>query len=246
VMVEVCDDGGGLNRDRILAKARERGLVAADEQPSQEQVMNLIFAPGFSTAEQLSEVSGRGVGMDVVRRNINDIGGHVQIHSNAGHGSTVRIRLPLTLAILDGQLARVGSEIYIVPIVSIVQTIQIKREQFSTVAHQGELYRLREEFIPIIRLHKLFDVRTAQPELLDGLLVIVEADGRRVGLFVDELLSQQQVVIKSLETNFRQITALAGATMLGDGRVALILDIPGIIVRFKDYERRRHTSQEAA
>ncbi len=246
VIVEVTDDGGGLNRDRILAKARERGLVAADEEPTEEKILNLIFAPGFSTAEQLSDVSGRGVGMDVVRRNINEIGGHVQIHSNAGHGSTVRIRLPLTLAILDGQLARVGSEIYIVPIVSIVETIQIKREQLNTVAQQAELYRLREEYLPIIRLHELFDIPAERTELLDGLLMIVEADGKRVGLFVDELLSQQQVVIKSLETNFRQITALAGATMLGDGRVALILDIPGIIVRFKDHERRRKPAQEAA
>jgi two-component system chemotaxis sensor kinase CheA len=184
--------------------------------------------------------------MDVVRRNINEIGGHVQIHSNPGRGSTVRIRLPLTLAILDGQLARVGGEIYIVPIVSIVETIQIKREQLSSVAQQAELYRLRDEYIPIVRLHELFDVQPEKTELLDGLLMIVEADGKRVGLFVDELLSQQQVVIKSLETNFRQITALAGATMLGDGRVALILDIPGIIVRFKDQERRRNPAQEAA
>jgi two-component system chemotaxis sensor kinase CheA len=184
--------------------------------------------------------------MDVVRRNINEIGGHVQIHSNPGRGSTVRIRLPLTLAILDGQLARVGGEIYIVPIVSIVETIQIKREQLGSVAQQAELYRLRDEYIPIIRLHELFDVEPEKRELLDGLLMIVEADGKRAGLFVDELLSQQQVVIKSLETNFRQITALAGATMLGDGRVALILDIPGIIVRFKDHERRRDPAQEAA
>jgi two-component system, chemotaxis family, sensor kinase CheA len=246
VIVEVSDDGGGLDRERILAKARERGLVAADEEPSEEQLMNLIFAPGFSTAEKLSEVSGRGVGMDVVRRNIKEIGGHVHIQSNAGHGSTVRIRLPLTLAILDGQLVRVGGEIYIVPIVSIVETIQIKREQLGTVAQQVELCRLRDEYVPIIRLHELFDVQVQQVELLDGLLMIVEADGKRVGLFVDELLAQQQVVIKSLETNFRAVMALAGATMLGDGRVALILDIPGIILRFKECAGRRITSQEAA
>jgi two-component system chemotaxis sensor kinase CheA len=246
VIVEVSDDGGGLNRDRILAKARERGLVAPEEELSEEQVMNLIFAPGFSTAEKLSDVSGRGVGMDVVRRNINEIGGHVQIYSNVEHGSTVRIRLPLTLAILDGQLARVGSEIYIVPIVSIVETIQIKREQLSTITQQAELYRLRDEYIPIVRLHELFDVQAEKIELLNGLLMIVEADGERVGLFVDELVSQQQVVIKSLETNFRQVTALAGATMLGDGRVALILDIPGIIVRFKEQASRQSTAQQAA
>jgi two-component system chemotaxis sensor kinase CheA len=181
-----------------------------------------------------------------VRRNINEIGGHVQIYSNVEHGSTVRIRLPLTLAILDGQLARVGSEIYIVPIVSIVETIQIKREQLSTITQQAELYRLRDEYIPIVRLHELFDVQAEKIELLNGLLMIVEADGERVGLFVDELVSQQQVVIKSLETNFRQVTALAGATMLGDGRVALILDIPGIIVRFKEQASRQSTAQQAA
>ena len=246
VIVEVSDDGAGLNRDRILAKARERGLVGQDEELTEEKVLNLIFAPGFSTAEVVSDVSGRGVGMDVVRRNINEIGGHVQIHSMPGKGSTVRIRLPLTLAILDGQLARVGEEIYIVPIVSIVETIQIKSEQISSVAQKADLYRLREEYIPIIRLYELFGIRADKTDLLDGLLMIVEADGRRVGLFVDELLSQQQVVIKSLETNFRQITGLTGATMLGDGRVALILDVPGLIVRFKDQDSRRDATKAAA
>ncbi len=246
VIVEVTDDGAGINRERILAKARERGLVQADEELSEEKIMNLIFAPGFSTAESLSDVSGRGVGMDVVRRNINEIGGHVQLYSSPGTGSTVRIRLPLTLAILDGQLARVGQEIYIVPIVSIVETIQIKREHTSSVAQRAELYRLRDEYLPIIRLYELFGVAADKTDLLDGLLMIVESDGRRVGLFVDELLSQQQVVIKSLETNFRQVTGLAGATMLGDGRVALILDIPGIIVRHREQGPGRPAAQEAA
>jgi two-component system chemotaxis sensor kinase CheA len=194
----------------------------------------------------VSDVSGRGVGMDVVRRNINEIGGHVQVYSTPGRGSTVRIRLPLTLAILDGQLARVGEEVYIVPIVSIVETIQIKREQISSVAKKAELFRLRDEYIPIIRLHELFSIQADKTDLLNGLLMIVEADGRRVGLFVDELLSQQQVVIKSLETNFKQVTGLTGATMLGDGRVALILDVPGLVVRFKDQETRRDAAKEAA
>ncbi|HEY6452123.1 MAG TPA: chemotaxis protein CheA, partial [Steroidobacteraceae bacterium] len=246
VIVEVSDDGAGLQRDRILAKARERGLVGADEELSDEKVLNLIFAPGFSTAEAVSDVSGRGVGMDVVRRNINEIGGHVQLYSTPGQGSTVRIRLPLTLAILDGQLARVGKEIYIVPIVSIVETIQIKRDQISSLAQKAELLRLRDEYLPIVRLYELFGVQADHTDLLNGLLMIVEADGKRVGLFVDELLSQQQVVIKSLETNFRQVTSLAGATMLGDGRVALILDIPGVIARFLDQPRRADSAQEAA
>jgi two-component system chemotaxis sensor kinase CheA len=246
VIVEVSDDGAGLQRDKILAKARERGLIGADEELSDDKILNLIFAPGFSTAEAVSDVSGRGVGMDVVRRNINEIGGHVQLYSTPGQGSKVRIRLPLTLAILDGQLARVGKEIYIVPIVSIVETIQIKGDQVSSLAQRAELFRLRDEYIPIVRLHELFAVQADNTDLPDGLLMIVEADGRRVGLFVDELLSQQQVVIKSLETNFRQVTALAGATMLGDGRVALILDIPGVIVRYMDQPPRGHSAREAA
>src|ERR1017187_939573 len=246
VIVEVSDDGAGLQRDKILAKARERGLVGADEELSDDKILNLIFAPGFSTAELVSDVSGRGVGMDVVRRNINEIGGHVQLYSTPGKGSTVRIRLPLTLAILDGQLTRVGREIYIVPIVSIVETIQIKRDQISSLAQKAELFRLRDEYIPIIRLYELFGVQADNTDLLNGLLMIVEADGKRVGLFVDELLSQPQVVIKSLETNFRQVTALAGATMLGDGRVALILDIPGVIVRYLNQARRADSAREAA
>jgi two-component system chemotaxis sensor kinase CheA len=246
VIVEVSDDGAGLQRDKILAKARERGLVGADEELPDDKILNLIFAPGFSTAEVVSDVSGRGVGMDVVRRNINEIGGHVQLYSTPGKGSTVRIRLPLTLAILDGQLARVGQEIYIVPIVSIVETIQIKREQISSLAHKAELFRLRDEYIPIVRMYELFGIQADNTDLINGLLMIVEADGKRVGLFVDELLSQQQVVIKSLETNFKQVTALAGATMLGDGRVALILDIPGVIARFLEKPERSDRAKVAA
>jgi two-component system chemotaxis sensor kinase CheA len=237
VVVEVSDDGGGLKRDRILAKARERGLVGADEELSEDRIFNLIFAPGFSTADVVSDVSGRGVGMDVVKRNINELGGHVQISSTPGKGSMVRIRLPLTLAILDGQLARVGNEVYVVPIVSIVETIQVKREQVNSIASRAQVFRLRDDYLPIVRLYDLFGVEPEHTDLLDGLLMIVEADGKRVGLFVDELMSQQQVVIKSLESNFRPVTGLAGATMLGDGRVALILDIPGVIARHEQSPR---------
>jgi len=246
VVVEVTDDGGGLRRDRILAKARERGLVGPDEELSEERIFNLIFAPGFSTADVVSDVSGRGVGMDVVKRNINELGGHVQIHSSAGKGSTVRIRLPLTLAILDGQLARVGSEVYVVPIVSIVETIQVRPELVSSIGARAQVFRLRDDYLPIVRLYDLFGVEPQHTDLLDGLLMIVEADGNRVGLFVDELMSQQQVVIKSLESNFRPVVGLQGATMLGDGRVALILDIPGVIARFQSQEARRKSAQRAA
>ena len=244
VIVEVSDDGGGLKSDKILAKARERGLVGLDEELSEDRVFNLIFAPGFSTADVVSDVSGRGVGMDVVKRNINELGGHVQIHSTPGKGSMVRIRLPLTLAILDGQLARVGSEVYVVPIVSIVETIQVRQELVSSIASRAQVFRLREDYLPIVRLYELFGIEPEHTDLLDGLLMIVEADGKRVGLFVDELMSQQQVVIKSLETNFRPVVGLAGATMLGDGRVALILDVPGVISRFHTLEQRQR--QEAA
>ncbi|HKU89411.1 MAG TPA: chemotaxis protein CheA [Steroidobacteraceae bacterium] len=246
VVVEVIDDGGGLKCDKILAKARERGLVGPDEELSEERVFNLIFAPGFSTADVVSDLSGRGVGMDVVKRNINELGGHVQIHSTAGKGSMVRIRLPLTLAILDGQLARVGSEVYVVPIVSIVETIQARQEQVSSIAASAQVFRLRDDYLPIVRLYDLFGVEPQHTDLLDGLLMIVEADGKRVGLFVDELMSQQQVVIKSLETNFRPVLGLAGATMLGDGRVALILDIPGVIARFQNKEAHITPAQRAA
>jgi two-component system, chemotaxis family, sensor kinase CheA len=246
VVVEVTDDGGGLKRDKILAKARERGLVGPDEELSEDRIYNLIFAPGFSTADVVSDVSGRGVGMDVVKRNINELGGHVQISSTPGKGSMVRIRLPLTLAILDGQLARVGNEVYVVPIVSIVETMQVRRELVNSIASKGEVFRLRDEYLPIVRLYDLFGIQPDHTELLDGLMMIVEADGKRVGLFVDELMSQQQVVIKSLETNFRPVTGLAGATMLGDGRVALILDIPGVITRFQTKESRRDAAQRAA
>jgi two-component system chemotaxis sensor kinase CheA len=246
VIVEVSDDGGGLRKDKILKKALERGLVTNEVELSEERILNLIFAPGFSTADVVSDVSGRGVGMDVVRRNINELGGHIQIFSKEGQGSTIRIRLPLTLAILDGQLARVGKEVYVVPIVSIVETIQVTRERVNAVASGGQVFRLRDDYLPIVRLHSLFDIEPDYTDLLDGLLMIVEADGKRVGLFVDELMSQQQVVIKSLETNFKQVTGLAGATMLGDGRVALILDIPGVITRFQAPEERGLTKPQAA
>ena len=230
VTVEVSDDGGGLDREKILRKARERGLVGADEELTDERVYNLIFAPGFSTADVVSDVSGRGVGMDVVRRNVAELGGHIQVLSEPGRGTTVRIRLPLTLAILDGQLVRVGAETYVVPLVSIVETIQVKADRVNSIAGQSELFRLRDDYLPILRLYELFGIEPRTTNLLEGLLMIVEADGRRVGIFVDDLLAQQQVVIKILETNFRQVPGLAGATMLGDGRVALIIDVPGLIM----------------
>jgi two-component system chemotaxis sensor kinase CheA len=229
IIIEVRDDGAGLNKARILQKARERALVAADQELSDEQIDNLIFMPGFSTAEAISDVSGRGVGMDVVRRNINDLGGHVQIFSKEGHGSTIRIRLPLTLAILDGQLVRVGKETYIFSLLAIVETIQVKRDRLNTVAGRTEVFRLRGEYLPVLKLYEQFGAEPDSKNVEDGLLVVVEADGSRVGVLVDDLLAQQQVVIKSLESNFKPVVGLAGATILGDGTVAFIIDVPGLI-----------------
>ncbi|MGH8625252.1 MAG: chemotaxis protein CheA [Gammaproteobacteria bacterium] len=227
IVIEVKDDGAGLNKEKILRKAQEQGLLSANDTVSEEQVQNLIFQPGFSTAEKLSDISGRGVGMDVVRKNINDLGGHVQIRSEVGKGSTLTIRLPLTLAILEGQLVRVGTETYVVPLTSIVESLQVEPKRVNALARRAELYKLRDEYISIIRLAQAFH---GHSHALDrGQLVVVEADNRRVGLSVDEMLGQQQVVIKSLETNFQQIKGVSGATILGDGRVALILDIPGLI-----------------
>lgn len=232
IVIRISDDGAGLNREKILQKAIASGLVGDKEELSDERIDNLIFQPGFSTAEQVSDLSGRGVGMDVVKRNISDLGGTVSIHSRQGEGSTVMIRLPLTLAILDGQLASIGEDTYILPLISIVESLQIRRENLKSVAGSTELYRFREEYIPIIRLYNLLGSGTGTDNLEQGLLVVVEAEGQQAGLFIDKLQGQQQVVIKSLETNFQQLEGVSGATILGDGRVALILDIPGLVHLF--------------
>jgi two-component system chemotaxis sensor kinase CheA len=229
IIIEVRDDGAGLNKVKILKKARERALVPPDQDLTDEQIDNLIFMPGFSTAEQLSDVSGRGVGMDVVRRNINDLGGHVQISSKEGLGSTIRIRLPLTLAILDGQLVRVGKEVYIISLLAIVETIQVTKDLVNTLVGRAQVFRLRDEYLPVVKLCDQFDVESDNRNAEEGLLVVVESDGKRVGVLVDDLLAQQQVVIKSLESNFKAVSGIAGATILGDGQVALIIDVPGLI-----------------
>jgi two-component system chemotaxis sensor kinase CheA len=237
IVIEIRDDGAGVNRRRVLEKARARGLVGEGEQPGDEAILDLLFQPGFSTAETVSDISGRGVGMDVVRRNIKDLGGSVEIRSEEGQGTLFTIRLPLTLAILDGQLVRVGEETYIIPLVSIVESLQIKEQHLNRVAGTVELYKLRESYIPIVRLHEVFARRADSAQLAGGLLVVVEGDGQRVGLLVDELLGQQQVVIKSLESNFRRVEGVSGATILGDGTVAVILDISGLIQLSRAYPR---------
>jgi two-component system chemotaxis sensor kinase CheA len=229
VAVEIRDDGAGLDKNRILAKARSRGLVGANDVLTDEQVHELIFLPGFSTAEKTTDVSGRGVGMDVVRRNVKELGGNIEIGSEFGKGSRFIITLPLTLAIVDGQSVSVGSETYIVPLTSIVESLQLQPQSVNRLSGHGEVFSFRGDYLPVVRLHDLFGVEPRARALHEGLIVVAEGDGRRIGLFVDELLGQQQVVIKSMEANYGPIDGVAGATILGDGSVALILDLPGLI-----------------
>ncbi|MCK5189160.1 MAG: chemotaxis protein CheA, partial [Methylococcales bacterium] len=230
IVIEVKDDGKGLNKDILRAKAVEKGLIDEDAILTDKQTYELIFMAGFSTAEKLTDVSGRGVGMDVVRRNIQTLGGNIEIISELGKGSTIAIHLPLTLAILDGQSIAVGDERFIIPLGAIIESVNINESMINRVAGKGETFRLRDEYLPIVRMHKIFDVKTAQAlKLTDGLLVVVEGQGMRCGLFIDDLLGQQQVVIKSLEANYRKVEGVSGATILGDGSVALILDIPGLV-----------------
>ncbi len=230
IVIEISDDGAGLDSERILAKAIERGLATPDEGLSEEQIHDLIFAPGFSTADQVSDISGRGVGMDVVRKNIKALGGAVDVVSSKGQGSTFTIRLPLTLAILDGQLVQVNGERYVIPLVSIVESIQVREDAVKSIAERRLLYRLRDEYIPVLFLDSLIgDGERRARRLTDSLLVVVEADGQKLALAVDDLLGQQQVVIKALEANFRRVDGLSGATILGDGMVALILDVSGLM-----------------
>ncbi len=246
IVIEIIDDGAGIRKEKLLAKAQANGLVAEGEHLTDAQIYDLVFHPGLSTAEQVSDISGRGVGMDVVRRNIKDLGGAIEVDSRPGKGTRFVIRLPLTLAILDGQLISVGAETYIVPLVSIVESLQLNGDSMRSVAGKAEVYKLREEYIPVIRVHELFGIPPIRDMSHDGLLTIVEGDGQKVGLLVDDLLGQQQVVIKSLETNYRKVTGVSGATILGDGTVALILDIPALIELSKSGGSRRTSRQGAS
>lgn len=229
IMIQISDDGAGFDMERIRQKAVTLGLLNPDDVISNEQLYEFIFHPGFSTAAQISDLSGRGVGMDVVRRNIRALGGSIDINSRPGIGTTFNIRLPLTLAILDGQLVRVGQEIYILSLLSIVESLRVSAKQVNSLAGKAEVYKLRDEYIPVLRLYDLFSIPDTTTRLEEGLLVIVEGDGQKIGLFVDELLSQQQIVIKSLEGNYKSVAGVSGATILGDGSVALILDVAGLI-----------------
>ncbi|MGI9214004.1 MAG: chemotaxis protein CheA [Methylococcaceae bacterium] len=238
IVIEVSDDGRGLNSKAILERALAQGLIDADTHTTPQQIHELIFAPGFSTADHISDVSGRGVGMDVVRKNIESLGGNIVIHTESGKGSSFSIHLPLTLAILDGQTIEVGDETYIVPLVSIIESIRLNPDQINRLAGKAETLHLRNEYLPIIRLHEVFGIKSARSvRLTDGLVVVVEGLGGRCGLFVDNILGQQQVVIKSLEDNYRKVPGISGATILGDGSVALILDIPGLMHLSRQHPR---------
>ena len=230
IVIEIIDDGRGLDRNKLIAKAMEKGLIGENSVLSDKQAYELIFMPGFSTAESITDMSGRGVGMDVVRRNIQALGGNIEIISELGKGTTISIHLPLTLAIIDGQSVAVGNETYIVPVVSIIESININEKMLNKIAGKGETFRLRNQYIPIIRLHEIFNIQPKyKSEGAEGLIVVVERQGVLCGLFVDELLGPQQVVVKSLEANYRRVEGVSGATILGDGSVALILDIPGLV-----------------
>ncbi|MEI6745455.1 MAG: chemotaxis protein CheA [Methylococcaceae bacterium] len=230
IVIEIVDDGRGMDKAKLLAKAIEKGLVEESTIMTDKQILELIFMPGFSTAEKLTDISGRGVGMDVVRRNIQSLGGNIDIISELGKGSTIAIHLPLTLAILDGQSVAVGDETYIVPLVSIIESINITEKMLNKVAGKGETFKLRNEYLPIIRMREIFNVKSGNAtKSNEGVIVVVEGQGALCGFLVDELLGQQQVVIKSLEANYRRVEGVSGATILGDGSVALILDVPGLV-----------------
>jgi two-component system, chemotaxis family, sensor kinase CheA len=230
IVIEVRDDGRGLSRQKLISKARERGIDAPDSMTDQE-VYALIFAPGFSTADQVTDVSGRGVGMDVVKKNIMSLGGTVEIDSAEGYGMSVKVRLPLTLAIMDGMSIGVGDECYILPLASVVESFQVAPGMIKTIGGSGRVVEVRDEFMPVIDLERVFEVPRFDFEHVSNIMVVVEAEGARVALLVDELLGQQQVVVKNLEANYRKVQDVSGATIMGDGRVALILDTGSLVRR---------------
>ena len=229
ICITVEDDGRGLNRDKILAKAVKQGLIAENEKLADDQIWPLIFKPGFSTAEKVTDVSGRGVGMDVVKRNIEALGGTVSIKTALGKGTIFTLKLPLTLAIIEGMTVRVGRDTYIVPLLSILESIQPKAESIKTLVGKGELINVRGTYLPMMRMYEVFSLQPEYTEPAKAILLILETEGERVAVMVDEILGQQQVVIKSMEQNFRKVDGVAGATILGDGTVGFILDVRGLL-----------------
>uniref|UniRef100_UPI0031DED451 chemotaxis protein CheW n=1 Tax=Herbaspirillum seropedicae TaxID=964 RepID=UPI0031DED451 len=228
IIIEVTDDGGGLNREKILAKAKQQGMPVTDNL-SDAEVWQLIFEPGFSTAEQVTDVSGRGVGMDVVKRNILAMGGAVDIRSSKGFGTTISISLPLTLAILDGMSIRIGEEVYILPLGYVVESLQPLAQDIKEISGQGQVLRVRGEYLPLIPLYQIFNIEPSFTDPSQGLVVILESDGKKAALFVDDLIGQQQIVVKNLESNYRKVAGISGATILGDGGVALIVDVAALL-----------------
>nr|NMN91142.1 CheA signal transduction histidine kinase [Brenneria salicis ATCC 15712 = DSM 30166]RBP62330.1 CheA signal transduction histidine kinase [Brenneria salicis ATCC 15712 = DSM 30166] len=227
ICIEVVDDGAGLNRERILAKAFSQELAVSDSM-SDEEVGMLIFAPGFSTAEKVTDVSGRGVGMDVVKRNIQEMGGHVEIHFQAGKGTTIRILLPLTLAILDGMSVKVNNEVFILPLNAVMESLQPQAEDLYPLAGGERVLQVRGEYLPLVELFHIFDVDGAKTDATQGIVVILQSAGRRYALLVDQLIGQHQVVVKNLESNYRKVPGVSAATILGDGSVALIVDVSAL------------------
>ena len=229
VVIEVSDDGNGLNKERIYNKAIEKGLLSKDGKYSDAEIYRTIFSPGLSTAEKITDISGRGVGMDVVRANVEKMKGKIEIKSEEGKGSTFIIKLPLTLAIIEGITFALGEQIYIMPLISIIEQMKVKNEQIKPFEGRGEMIKIRDEYLPLIRLHKVFEIDTHIEDIDNGIVVVVEAGYRKCAIFVDELLDQQQVVIKSLDSAFSKHSGISGGTILGDGRIALIIDIQGLV-----------------
>ncbi len=246
IIIEVSDDGAGISRERVLAKAREKHLVSPESSLSDEEVDNLIFVAGFSTAETVTNVSGRGVGMDVVKRNIEGMGGTVHLINRPGKGSSFSVSLPLTLAILDGMIVRVGSETYIVPIAHIIETLRPASGDVRKVEGHSDVINVRGEFIPVVYLFEMFGIHNAQHDPSKALIVLVESGKEKLGLVVDELIGQQQVVIKSLEANADPVKGISGATILGDGRVSLILEINDLARLSRDHASRPSETALAA
>jgi two-component system chemotaxis sensor kinase CheA len=228
IVIEVSDDGQGLNRDKILKKARERGLPVSDNM-TDDEINQLIFAPGFSTADQVTDVSGRGVGMDVVKQNIQSMGGYVEIQSQKGKGTTIRIVLPLTLAILDGMSVKTGDEVFILPLSCVAESLQPRPEDIKAVPGGGRLLKVRNEYLTLVPMYERFRITPSLPDPSEGIVVILDSEGKKIALQIDELVGQQQVVVKNLETNYRRVPGISGATILGDGSVALIVDVSALM-----------------
>jgi two-component system chemotaxis sensor kinase CheA len=238
IVISISDDGGGLSRTKILAKAHEKNIPIADN-PSDSEVWQLIFAPGFSTADQITDVSGRGVGLDVVKRNVQSLGGRIDIESQEGVGATFTIRLPLTLAIVDGMCVSVGDQTFIIPLVNIVESMQPLEKDIKTLAGDDQLLLVRDQYWPILPLYKAMQLDPDFTEAHKGIAVLIEANKHRFALFVDALVGQQQVVIKSLEQHYKRVQGVAGATIMGDGSVALILDVESLAVNVNQQPLRQ-------